>query len=88
MYKPWLLTESAPLTLFSRYHSLLGIPTWGPSALVRYRFNKHLTSVRADDALLIKEDMGASLTRSELREALEERGLYVSLSHVLSNFAF
>ncbi|KAJ3490931.1 hypothetical protein NLI96_g1098 [Meripilus lineatus] len=66
------LLEGPGLTSMS---GLLGIPTWGPSALVRYRFNKHLTSVRADDALLIKEDMGASLTRSELREALEERGL-------------
>lgn len=58
---------------------ILRLSTWGPLSLARRRLDKHLSYIREDDALLIREDMGAFLTRAELREALEERGLYVSM---------
>ena len=39
-----------------------------------------MQSIVADDALLAKEGMGDRLTKPELLEALEERGMYVLLS--------
>lgn len=58
---------------------LLSLSTWGPNFRRRKRVERHIGSVVADDALLVKEGMGDRLTHPELLEALEERGMYVHL---------
>jgi hypothetical protein len=40
-----------------------------------WRLRRHLLYIAKDDDLLIKEDMGARLSRLELAEALLERGM-------------
>ena len=56
-------------------HSILSLSTWGPNLNRRWRIERHLKSVVADDRLLIKEGLGDRLTHPELREALRERGM-------------
>ena len=41
------------------------------------RIKKHLKAIAADDALIAREGAGERLSAEELREALEERGMYV-----------
>ncbi|KAI0082005.1 hypothetical protein K474DRAFT_1655927 [Panus rudis PR-1116 ss-1] len=53
----------------------LGLSTFGPPPIRLRRVKRHLERVREDDALLLKEGLGASLAEAELRDALEERGL-------------
>lgn len=57
---------------------LLSLSTSGPSALRLRRLQRHLAVVAQDDALLKGESLGGKLTKVELRDALEERGLYVN----------
>lgn len=52
----------------------VGLPTWGPGALKRYRLNQHLLKVSADDNLLRREGLGP-LSHREIVEALYERGM-------------
>jgi hypothetical protein len=54
---------------------LLRLPTWGPNSLRIRRIHRHLEHITHDDGLLIREDMGARLTHSELVEALHDRGI-------------
>ncbi|KAF8306327.1 hypothetical protein DL93DRAFT_2143887 [Clavulina sp. PMI_390] len=46
----------------------------GPRAMVNRRLAKHLSYLAEDDALLRRESPNANLTRTELRNALSERG--------------
>lgn len=62
------------------FSSLLSLSSWGPNFRRKSRIERHLQSIVADDALLAKEGMGDRLTKPELLEALEERGMYVLLS--------
>jgi LETM1 and EF-hand domain-containing protein 1 len=39
------------------------------------RIRRHMEYIARDDELLTTEDMGASLSPSELAEALQERGM-------------
>ena len=57
--------------------SLLSLSTWGPNFRRRSRIERHMQSIVADDALLVKEGTGDRLTRPELLEALEGRGMWV-----------
>ena len=43
------------------------------------RIKKHLQAIAADDVLIAREGAGERLSVEELREALEERGMYVPL---------
>ena len=54
---------------------MFSLPTFGIPAIRMRRIKKHLASVAADDALLIRENFAGRLTAHELREALEERGV-------------
>ena len=55
--------------------SMFSLSTFGIPAMRMRRVTKHLASIAADDALLIRENFAGRLTAHELREALEERGL-------------
>ncbi|KAF8584803.1 hypothetical protein K439DRAFT_1633200 [Ramaria rubella] len=60
--------------LTSSVSGILARATWGPLLLHRRRIKSYLTHLASDDALLVREDMGARLRSEELVEALEERG--------------
>ena len=62
---------------------MLSLSTFGFPALRALRISRHLQYVAADDALLRSEDMGERLTEPEVLEALEERGMCVSISCLL-----
>lgn len=49
--------------------------TFGIKSLPLSRIRRHLGYIAQDDALLLQEGLGERLTDSELREALEERGM-------------
>ncbi|KAI0915650.1 hypothetical protein AcW1_003802 [Taiwanofungus camphoratus] len=66
-----LLDNSAVIAV----NGLLSLSTSGPSALRLRRLQRHLAVVAQDDALLKGESLGGKLTKVELRDALEERGL-------------
>ncbi|EIW83242.1 hypothetical protein CONPUDRAFT_136344 [Coniophora puteana RWD-64-598 SS2] len=68
-------TPSAAVTNFTAISSSLGLPSWGPSLLSRWRVSNHLTYITADDKILAKEGYGQNLTQLELRDALHERGV-------------
>lgn len=51
----------------------------------RWRLNKKLKEVVADDAMLQAEGSGERLSETELVEALHDRGMYVSF---LPDFAW
>ncbi|KAM5530923.1 hypothetical protein V8D89_015413 [Ganoderma adspersum] len=57
------------------YSGMFSLSTFGIPAMRMRRVKKHLASIAADDALLIRENFAGRLTAHELREALEERGL-------------
>ena len=54
--------------------------TYGIKSLLLARVRRHLGNIAQDDALLLQEGLGERLTDSELREALEERGMYAFMS--------
>ncbi|KAF8270247.1 hypothetical protein EI94DRAFT_1571874 [Lactarius quietus] len=54
---------------------LLSLSSWGPNFRRQSRIERHMQSIVADDALLVKEGLGDRLTHPELLEALEERGI-------------
>ena len=56
-------------------HSVFSLSTMGPPFMRRRRLQRHLQAIAADDALLKQEGMGDRLTRPELLEALEQRGM-------------
>lgn len=58
---------------------MFSLSTFGIPAVRMRRIKKHLANVAADDVLLIRENFGGRLTAAELREALEERGMYVTV---------
>ena len=64
---------------------MLGQSQWtlGLKSLPLHRVRRHLDYIAQDDALLLQEGLGERLTDSELREALEERGMYVYISVLL-----
>ncbi|KAI0256312.1 hypothetical protein BJV78DRAFT_1358280 [Lactifluus subvellereus] len=73
---PTALASSLPSTgSGTALCGLLSLSTWGPNFRRRKRVERHMNSVVADDALLVKEGMGDRLTHPELLEALEERGI-------------
>ena len=51
--------------------------TFGPPPVRIRRVKKHLSTIADDDAFLVRENHGEWLNALELREALEERGMYV-----------
>lgn len=75
------------LTCILSYIPLLTAPNWtfrafdisdrGPRSLVNRRLARHLEYLAQDDALLRRE-AGTLLTLNELRNALGERGQYVT----------
>ncbi|KAI9449402.1 hypothetical protein BJY52DRAFT_1307592 [Lactarius psammicola] len=73
---PAALTSSLPGNLSGiALCGLLSLSTWGPNFRRRSRIERHMQSIVADDALLVKEGTGDRLTHPELLEALEERGI-------------
>ena len=54
---------------------VLRLATWGPASLQLWRIDQHLKHVARDDELLVKEDLGRTLTDAEVGRALEERGM-------------
>src|SRR5258707_14814773 len=59
------------------FFSLLGLSTIGIDFLRIRRIKHHLNFITMDDKLLSQNDAGKILSNQELKEALEERGLYV-----------
>lgn len=60
-------------------HSLLRLSTVGIDALRIRRIRKHLDFLAIDDQLLIQDNVLHQLSEKSLEEALEERGMYVSV---------
>ena len=65
----------------------MSLSTFGPPPMRLRRIKKHLQAIAADDVLIAREGAGERLSVEELREALEERGMYVPLLTVESSFA-
>ena len=63
--------------------SIFSLSTFGIPSMRLRRVKKHLANIMADDALLVRENFGERLTVVELREALEERGMYVKF-HIIA----
>ncbi|KAI0790685.1 hypothetical protein C8Q75DRAFT_851782 [Abortiporus biennis] len=61
-------------TALASLNGLAGMSSFGPSPILKRRLVRHLTFISEDDALLTKEGMGKSLTPTQLRDAVEERG--------------
>ena len=59
------------------HRRVLSLSNFGWSQIRLRRIKKHLKAITADDALLARENWGERLTPNELRDALEERGMYV-----------
>ena len=64
--------------ILNMWFSILALSTHGIDALRFRRLHQHLTAIAEDDALLKRESSGQFLSEGQLREALEERGMYVS----------
>ena len=60
-------------------YSVLDLSTFGPPPIRRSRLTRYLRRISQDDALLEQEGLGQRLTLPELQEALDERGLYVTI---------
>ena len=56
---------------------LLALSTSGIDALRFRRLHQRLTAIAEDDVLLKRESLGKFLNQDQLRDALEERGMYV-----------
>ena len=72
------------LTITSVLFSLLGLSTIGIDLLRIRRINRHLDFITRDDMLLAQNDASKYLSAHDLKEAVEERGMYVFLSSCLS----
>lgn len=59
---------------------MLSLSTLGPPFARRSRLERHLKKLIPDDVLLQREGMGERLTRPELLDALEERGIVATSS--------
>jgi LETM1 and EF-hand domain-containing protein 1, mitochondrial len=77
-------TETGTVALFKvdgvslqALSGILGLSTFGPPPIRRWRIAKALRYLAADDAQLRAENMGGLLTDEELAQALHERGMYV-----------
>ncbi|KAI0633615.1 hypothetical protein C8Q77DRAFT_800731 [Trametes polyzona] len=57
------------------YNGVLSLSTFGPPPMRLRRIKKRMNVLAADDVLLARENAGAHLSPTELREALEERGM-------------
>ncbi|RDX50026.1 hypothetical protein OH76DRAFT_1402873 [Lentinus brumalis] len=66
-----LKDRSVPIS----YLGLFAQSSFGIPAMRIRRVKKHLSTIAADDAFLVRENYGERLTALELREALEERGI-------------
>lgn len=73
-YSPLLTIASFFFILFS----LLGISTIGIDFLRIRRIKRHLDFITRDDMLLAQNDASKYLSAHDLKEAVEERGMYVS----------
>ncbi|KIJ39466.1 hypothetical protein M422DRAFT_32714 [Sphaerobolus stellatus SS14] len=62
-------------SLTTAVSGILDQSTWFPTFVQRWRLQRYLSKLAADDAIISKEDMGAHLNTSELLAILEERGL-------------
>lgn len=81
-------TISAPISMFlgllpNCLSSMLSLSTFGPPFARRSRLERHLKKLIPDDVLLQREGMGERLTRPELLDALEERGMCVVVISLL-----
>lgn len=56
---------------------MLSLSTFGIPPMRLRRIKNHIQALAADDALLARENVGERLSVNELRDALEERGMYV-----------
>lgn len=56
---------------------MLSLSTFGIPPMRLRRIKNHLQALATDDALLTRENAGERLSVNELRDALEERGMYV-----------
>jgi len=65
------------LTITSVLFSLLGLSTIGIDLLRIRRINRHLDFITRDDMLLAQNDASKYLSAHDLKEAVEERGMYV-----------
>lgn len=63
--------------------SVLDLSTFGPPPVRRFRLTRYLRRITQDDVLLEQEGFGQRLTLPELQEALDERGLYVTIFALL-----
>ena len=65
--------------------SILALSTSGIDALRFRRLHQRLTAIAEDDVLLKRESLGKFLSQDQLRDALEERGMYVDFipHHIL-----
>ncbi|KAH7913185.1 hypothetical protein BJ138DRAFT_1059668 [Hygrophoropsis aurantiaca] len=67
---------------------MLGLSSWGPTALAAWRIRRHIQYIASDDDALRQEGYGRDLTQFELVEALRERGILgdnLSLDDLISN---
>lgn len=60
-----------------QFSSVLGLSTVGPRPMRIRRIKQHLAIIGEDDALLLRENAISSLRENDLRDALEERGMWV-----------
>lgn len=56
----------------------MALSTSGIDALRFRRLHQRLTAIAEDDVLLKRESLGRFLSQDQLRDALEERGMYVN----------
>ncbi|KAI9316789.1 LETM1-like protein-domain-containing protein [Dichotomocladium elegans] len=58
----------------SAYCRFMGLPSWGTKSMLERRLNSHMDYLLKDDQLLSKEGID-TLTRPQLQQAVEERGM-------------
>lgn len=77
LFKDELTLDTLPRAQLATLAKFIGsgLSPYAPAALLRRQLARRLAELQADDALLHREGGGATLTRAELKEACEARGM-------------